>query len=90
MPCARDETADPSLPFASLRVNARDDSVAVAEGFPFGSAQGRLSTSGRDVREANVRKNRRVPALGMTEESGSAPFTGGVQGKQGRLHDTRG
>jgi len=34
MPCGRDETADPSLPFASLRVNARDDSVAVAEGFP--------------------------------------------------------
>jgi len=64
----------------------------IEEGFPFGSAQGRLSTSGRDVREANVRKNhRRVPycaghlgpdpALGMTEESDSA---------QGRLHDTRG
>ncbi len=28
-----------------LRVNARDDSLAVAEGFPFDFAQGRLSTA---------------------------------------------
>ena len=45
-----------------LRVNARDDSLAVAEGFPFDFApftdsvqgkQDRLSTAGRDVRFAN-------------------------------------
>ncbi len=58
---ARDKTADPSLPFASLRVNARDDTCRRIE-----FLAGHLWPGPRDF----------------------APFTEGVQGKQGRLHDT--